>query len=231
MSYKNSACEFSGKLFCDYLHPRELELIKNAGDKRKTEFLYGRLCAKYAYAKLNGSGAYDNRLCILDDSCCAPFLADGTRSVSITHGEGLAAAIVTDRERLRAGIDVQNMSPKHTRVICRYLSEREKAFVDEQSVRYGKDFLAVAMWVAKEALSKLLLLGFPVFDALEVSGIEQKENVIVKFTNFHGLSVIIRSYGDYLFGFAAINKDIECFCEKVLKIEETPMSTVILIPH
>ena len=224
MSFENAVCDDEN--LNAYLHPRELERIKNAVEKRKLEFLYGRLCAKFAYAKLNGFGAYDSHLCILNDSRSAPFFADGTRSVSITHGEGLAAAIVTDRERLSVGIDVQNMSPKHTQVITRFLSEKEKAFFDAQNAQYGRDFLATAMWVAKEALSKLLLLGFSVFDALEVSNFEKNGDLSVKFTNFTGFSVIIRTYGNYLFGFAAHNKDIEYFGEDSLVIEETSITAL-----
>jgi 4'-phosphopantetheinyl transferase EntD len=212
--------------FDEYLHPEELEKIKRAVEKRRLEFLYGRLCAKYAYAKLSGSGIFDRRLCIFNDCCGAPFLEDGARLVGITHDDGLAAAIVTDRERLRVGIDVQKMLPEHTKVIYNFMDENEKTLFDAQSGRYGRDFLASAIWVAKESLSKLLEYGFSVYDALEVSGLEQKGDILVRFSWFRSFSVLLRNYKGFLFGFAAQNKDIETFGEDRLAIEETPITAL-----
>jgi phosphopantetheinyl transferase (holo-ACP synthase) len=225
MAYDGTECVG----FDEYLHPRELEKIKKAVEKRRREFLCGRLCAKFAYARLTGSGVFDNRLCVSNDCSGAPFLEDGRYNVGITHDGGLAAAIVTDRERLRAGIDVQMVSSKNTRIIYDFMRADEKAFFEEQSVRYsqyGRDFLAAGVWVAKEALSKLLEYGFSVYDALEVSGFEQKSGLTVRFTKFGGFSVLLRPYGDYLFGFAANNRDIENFGEDRLTIEETQMSAL-----
>jgi 4'-phosphopantetheinyl transferase EntD len=212
--------------FEKYLHPSELEKIKKAVQKRRLEFLYGRLCAKYAYAKLNGTDIYDNRLCVHNDSKGAPFFEDGARLVGITHDEGLAAAIVTDREILRAGIDVQRLSPEHTQVIYNFMGSGEKALFDSQCGQYGRDFLAAAIWVAKESLSKLFEYGFSVYDALEVSGLEQKAGLTVRFTRLHSFSVLLRPYKDYLFGFAAHDKDIENFAINRLAIAETPMSAL-----
>ncbi len=221
MSYEGVCCDKDcfDKLLC----PTEFEKIKNAIDKRKLEFLFGRVCAKAAYAKLNGK-PFDSGICVLSDSHGAPFFKDGASCVTITHDDGLAAALVTDRERLRAGIDMQKISPKNTSVIYKFLRAEEKALFDEQCSKFDRDFLASAFWTAKEALSKLFEFGFSVFDVLEVSAVEQKEELTVGFKKLGGFEVILREYNGYLFAFAAHKKEAEAFGKGEFIIEETSMS-------
>lgn len=218
MSYKDTC---GGDYFEKYLHPYELEKIKKAVDKRKLEFLYGRLCGKLAYARLCGTNIFDSKLCIYEDYCGAPYFDDGAFRVSITHDAGLAAAVVTKRGLLRAGIDVQKLSSESTGVIYQFLSDSEKEIFDKQSGEYGKDFLAASLWVAKESLSKLLEYGFSVYGALETAQIEKDGGLKVRFKKLGGFSVLLRPYKDYIFGFAAMNKDIDNFSEDNLVIEET----------
>jgi 4'-phosphopantetheinyl transferase EntD len=204
-----------------YLHPNELEKIKKAVNKRKLEFFYGRLCAKLAYARLCGTDVFDKRLCVYEDYCGTPYFKDGSCRVSITHDDGLAAAIVTKRDVLRAGLDVQKITPKNTDVIYKFLLEDEKELVDRYAGEYGKDFLTTAFWVAKESMSKLLEYGFSIYDVLKIKSIEGGANLQVKFNEFNSFSVLIRRYDDYLFGFAAPKKNIDCFNEENLEIKIT----------
>jgi 4'-phosphopantetheinyl transferase EntD len=226
----NLPCEPVGD-FNAYLHPRELERIEKAIYKRKLEFLCGRLCAKRAYGRLCGNGVTDlplsdQRLCVFNDCHGAPYFEDGRLSLSITHGDGLAAALVTDRNRLLAGIDLQKITPRGVQVIYRYLNDLEKALVERYSGIYSKDSCATAIWVAKEAASKLLGLGFSLFPALEVSCFEVSGPIQVRFKNFSGLTVVIRFYQDFLFGFAAEAKDAGFFYEDRLQIHETPLAVL-----
>jgi Phosphopantetheinyl transferase component of siderophore synthetase len=217
--------------FAAYLHPRELEKIQNAVDKRRAEFFCGRLCAKRAYARLRGGCDPDadlctesRRACVLNDCRGAPFFEDGRFAVSITHGDGLAAALVTDRQKLLAGLDLQKMTPRGVQTIYRYLKDPEKALIDRYDGQYGRAFCVTAAWVAKEAASKLLGCGFSVFDALEPSGFEDGGAVRVRFKNFGGLSAVIRPYRDFLFGFAVETKNAALFFEDRLEICETPLA-------
>lgn len=209
-----------------FLHKIELEKIKDAAQKRKAEFFCGRLCAKLAYVKLTGKKLSFDRICVMNDCAGAPFFEDGGCFVSIAHDDGLAAAAVCNKTRLMAGLDIQKISPRATGVVYKTLTNAEKARFSEWAKEYGEDFTAAAFWVAKESMSKLLGYGFSVFGAREVSGIEQNGGLCVKFKDHKGFSVLLRRHRDFLFGFAAKDRDIEHFSEKNLEIAETPISEI-----
>lgn len=218
MSYGNTPSGDLGRC----LHPRELERIERAVEKRRAEFACGRLCAKLAYARLCGFAGFDAGLLVHNDSRGAPYFEDGRVTVGITHDEGLAAAIVTDREKLRAGLDVQRVSTEHTAVIHGFLRGNERKKFEALSGRYDPDFLAAAFWVAKESMSKLFEYGFAVLDALEVEDLGENGGLRVKFTRLHNFSVLLRPFEGYLFGFAAHDKEVGRLSEENLKIELTP---------
>lgn len=209
------------------LHRAELEKIRGACQKRKAEFLFGRLCAKYAYAKLCGKKVCFKNLCIINDCAGAPFFEEGGTFVSIAHDDGLAAAVVCDKTRLKAGLDVQKISPRAAGAIYKTLSDAEKACFASFEKEYGGDFAAAAVWAAKEALSKLFGYGFSVFSALEVSEIDNDGGIKVRFKNLGGFSILLRRHRDYLFAFAAKSRDVEMFNEKNLAITETPISEML----
>lgn len=220
------------QLLEEYLSQWELEKIKNSVDKRKFEFLYGRICAKYAYSLLCKSKIFDNRLCIYNDCFGAPFLEDGNYYVSITHESDLAAAVVTERSHLCIGIDVQKASEKNTKIIYDNLSDNEKGLFEQQAtlqVQYGRNFLITAIWVAKEAISKLLGYGFLIYDALEVSNFyNRNDHLIVKFKMFNNFSIIIEPYKEYLFGFAVHDKELNLYGESMFTITETQINTLLI---
>lgn len=222
-SGKSHDTDYYKKFLCDY----EFNKISKAVEKRKLEFLYGRLCAKLAYSRLTGKNAFDSGMCIKSDRNGAPFTDDGARFVSITHDGNLAAAIVTNKEKLYAGLDVQKTSLKNTDVIFKFINEHEKSLFKDCTPTFGSDFTASAMWVAKEAMSKLLGYGFGVYDALEIESIEKSNNVLVDFKNFKGFKVVLRSYRDYIFGFAAREKDADLFTEDKLIIEVTEIDQIL----
>lgn len=207
-----------------FLHPCEIARIQNAGDKRKAEFFCGRICAKRAAARVIGGSGDIRDIPILNDCRGAPYFEDGRLSVSITHGDSLAAALVTDRARLLAGVDLQKVTVRGAKVIGRTLKGPEKVLVAQYSGQFGQNFCATAVWVAKEAASKLLGYGFSLFEALEVSGFEGGESVQVRFKNFAGLTVVIRPYQDFLFGFAVEKKNAELFFAHSFEIQETPLA-------
>ncbi|AVQ95022.1 4'-phosphopantetheinyl transferase superfamily protein [Ethanoligenens harbinense] len=200
-----------------HLHPLEQKLIEHAIDKRKAEFLSGRFCVRLAYARL--CGGLSTEPCVLNDCYGAPFLtANGAYSVSITHDDGLAAALVSDKHRLRAALDVQRVSSRYTDAIYRFLRPSERELVDRHSGAYGRDFMVAAMWVAKEAMSKLFQFGFSIYDILEISDFEKGGQFAVRFARLPYFQVMLRTSRDYLFGFAAPAKQMEAFGENSLQI-------------
>lgn len=223
VDYRNAA--FDKVLFQEYLHDSEQCRISKSAEKRKQEYLYGRLCAKVAYLRLTGKNISYNAFPVRNDSRGSPFLDDGGCFVSITHDSGLAAAIVSDKEKLRAAVDVQQMKPHNTEVIYKFLNDREKLLFNSIALDFRKDFTASAFWTAKEAMSKLFGYGFSVFSALEISEIVQEDDVFVNFKNFNAFKVILREQDGFLFAFAAENKDIQIFSDYPLEILTPDMLT------
>lgn len=209
---------FDDGILKKYLHDSELSRISKAAEKRKQEFLYGRICAKAAYKKLTGRDISYNMFPVRSDSRGSPFLDDGSCFVSITHDSGLAAAIVSNKEKLRAAVDVQRMDYHNTEVIYKFLNEREKLLFNSVSLGFRREFTASAFWTAKEAMSKLFGYGFSMFSALEISEVGREEYVFVNFKNFSGFKVILREQGEFLFAFAAENKEVQIFSDYPLKI-------------
>lgn len=194
----------------DLLHPEESKSIERAVFKRKREFLCGHACAKYALSRLAGSGVFDRRICIKKDCYGAPFFSTPGYSLNITHGDGGAAAIVSDTATLRAGLDMQKPSPSHTATIYHFLDTEEKKLFDGYKNNFGDDYLAAVFWVAKEAMSKLLGMGFAVMHALKINAIEQKgRDSWVTYENFPGFSARLFLCSDFLFGLAAYNRHME----------------------
>lgn len=216
LDYRNMP--FDDGILKKYLHDSELCRISKAAEKRKQEFLYGRLCAKAAYLKLSGKGMSYTAFPVKNDSRGSPFLDDGGCFVSITHDSGVAAAIASDKEKIRAAVDLQRIDRHNTEVVYKFLNEREKLLFNSVSLGFPRDFTASVFWTAKEAMSKLLGYGFTVFSALEISEVGRGENVFVKFKNFSGFRVILRKQGEFAFAFAAENKDVQIFSDYNLKI-------------
>lgn len=196
-----------------FLDPREMQKISRAVSKRRIEFLYARICAKYALAQLIGSDTFDRHVCVLNDCMGAPhFENTGAYLLSITHGDGLAAAVVCDRTMTAMGVDVQKVNEKSAATIRDFLHGTEKEFYNANAAEYGGNFLATAIWVAKEAMSKLLGLGFSAYSVLTIGVIRRKNGVIyMEFAHLKNFFVRIVPFEDCLFGFALYQKNMDDF--------------------
>lgn len=221
MDFSNKSC--ANEEYQKYLHKEELSRIERAIEKRKQEFLYGRLCAKAAYFQLVGSETDPAKICIRNDKAGAPFLDDGRCFVSITHDSGLSAAIVTNRENLIVGIDVQKIDPKRTETIVKFLEGNEKKKFGELAEKYGLDFTAYAFWTAKEAMSKLFGYGFSIYSALEIDVLEGTCGLSAGFRYLKNFKAVLRSYKDYFFAFAVFEKNAHLFTEENFEINVTEM--------
>lgn len=214
--------------YTQFLDPRELFSIKRAVSKRRIEFLHGRICAKYALAELTGSRMYDRRVCILSDCMGAPFCETaGGHFLSITHGDGLAAAVACDSTAVTMGVDVQKVEKKSAADIRAFLRGGDREFYDSRASEFGADVLAVAIWVAKEAASKLFRMGFSIYPVLGIGGASHGSDgsICIEFKNFKNFCARIVPYRDYLFGFAFYERNMKAF--ELGKIREITWGEVL----
>lgn len=149
-----------------YLHPDEERLAAQLRvDKRRTDFVAGRVAIKRAARRLGLPGR-PSEIAVLPDQgyrAGAPVLFDRERlrrrePVSISHAAGFAYAAAATRGRL--GLDVERIEPREA-------SFAEGAFAPGEVARWaaalgrsrGEAPIVTIAWCAKEALLKLAGVG------------------------------------------------------------------------
>ena len=167
--------------------PEAAHLEQYSFEKRKFEWLTGRICAKQAILDLlhKDTRFRDFRageLSINAGNTGRPVIASHLPQplpqeldVSITHSHGKAAALAGYG---LCGIDIQHLTTTLFKVKDRYCSDIEAGILDAS----GKEELAQLgmLWVAKEAVRKCLsgirLVGFR---EIKLSGIEEADTFII----------------------------------------------------
>lgn len=162
------------------LTPAEQEIFdKFSYLKRKTEWLAGRVAAKYCLHQLLAtevSPCWWRRYSILADSHGRPRFerepADCPETtISISHSHGYAAALAC-REG-SCGVDIQQLTPKLINVAERFACEEELALIDPQLAPLTRLGL---IWTAKEAVKKCLLSDHPsFFGRIHLTRLEQEQ--------------------------------------------------------
>lgn len=155
--------EFQADL--SFLHPEELNYYHSLKyERRMRSFLSGRYAAKTAIAGWGGEAQLRemHEMRIDQGIFQQPVaLVQGASAleVSITHGDGAAAAIAFDRH-VPSGIDLERVDPGKRAILAAQLTEREQAIVETLP---GPELEALTVfWTAKEALSKALKTGLTV---------------------------------------------------------------------
>lgn len=145
-----------------YLHPRERALAATLTvDKRRVDFIAGRVAAQRALARLGVATA-----CVLpaaDGAAAgAPRVIEGGASsavaLSIAHGAGWALAVAG--RGLRLGVDVEAVEPRHPSFVAEAFAPGELAAWSRALGQPADDARVVtAAWCVKEALLKLAQCG------------------------------------------------------------------------
>ncbi len=82
----------------------------------------------------------------------APYLADGSCPISISHTKGYAAVMLGGHGACQVGIDIEYPSKRILRVKEHFLSPEEQGFIDP----LHEETHLLICWCAKEAVYKLL---------------------------------------------------------------------------
>ena len=105
------------------------------GERRRSEWLAVRAALRETFPETDLSIVYSPE--------GAPLLSGNGRFISVSHTEGYAAVLLSDRP---CGVDIERPNRNFGRVASRFLSEKERQRFGE--ARYG------ILWGAKEALFK-----------------------------------------------------------------------------
>jgi phosphopantetheinyl transferase len=133
-------------------------------EKRKTEWLAGRIAAKCAGLQLQNN---DEKICwgkkqwhqlqISADSAGKPVViwsameSSSPVCISISHSREFAIAIAA---RENCGVDIQQVTPAVERVEERFVTSEEKNILAEIVDLYGRRAALTLLWSAKEAVKK-----------------------------------------------------------------------------
>jgi len=154
-----------------YLSAAELEQWSGFHlKKRRTEWLGGRLSAKWAAAGLLNKAEMDwHSLVIQSEEDGRPYLAAGVRPVapfiSISHSGHLAAALAAN---LPCGLDIQQPDAKMHTVKKRFATpEEEDLLTAALPQSFTKTEQLTLLWAAKEAVRKMVRIS-PLLGLLDI---------------------------------------------------------------
>lgn len=205
-----------------WLTPEELQhLDRYSFDKRRSEWLSGRICAKQAVLELlnrEGWGEYQAQDIVIETRASGrPYLrldkpqVSGTDiDISISHSHDMAVSIAADGY---CGVDIQYLNDTLFKVKPRYCTDLESAILDEIGVNELHQL--GLLWVSKEAIRKSLssidLLGF--LD-IRLEGMNREHGYQIlnfylgePFSNIGTLSVVTHVYGSYALAVCTISRD------------------------
>ena len=142
------------------LSDHELNRFNEIGDKRARSYLAARLCCKSISRQLSGNdwGTSAPSITTISPDRIRPQcpLTDGrvTFSCSVSHDSRFAIAVASKNQ---VGVDVEEISEKALNSQHLYMSEKERALVENSSL--GEMRASIRIWTIKEAVSKALDLN------------------------------------------------------------------------
>lgn len=142
------------------LSPQELQYVERAhSDKRKVEFIAGRLAAKNAVRHMFGyEMAPYNRINISKKEDGVPVIDDYPECVvTISHSFDYAIALLAKRP---IGLDVEKIERRPPALVSYFCHpEEKKVYRQFQHDLSRQDELLTTWWTRKEAISKYTRLG------------------------------------------------------------------------
>ena len=185
--------------------------------KRQTEWFGGRICAKYAAARLLHPDCRTEAIPWRDWTVSAdehgkPFLKPGQCDISISHSGRLAVAMAAP---VSCGIDIQKITPTVVKVQDRFSSADERLLLAAAPGLKTADEMTrlTVLWSAKEAVRKAFaaspLPGFMEIEQARIDGsLDGREGLLIDFVcqrdnpSAHRLQVMAMLYDDFAFALA-----------------------------
>lgn len=139
-------------------------------EKRRVEWLGGRLAAKWAASGLLGETAVDwQNLVVRSEESGRPYLEPGSKAaapfISISHSGPLVAALAAN---LPCGLDIQQPGPKIHKVReCFALPEEQNLLSSSLPDSFSETLRLTMLWAAKEAVRKMVRVS-PLLGLLEI---------------------------------------------------------------
>lgn len=132
-------------------------------DKRRLDWLAGRLAAKRLVARLTeqreGAQVALREVTVLPDPQGAPTVEVGGCAgapISITHADGVAFALASPADNIRPGIDIEKIEPRDASFARDYFTTREQ---DQAQQDEDPAASLTCRWATKEAVLKALGIG------------------------------------------------------------------------
>jgi 4'-phosphopantetheinyl transferase len=123
------------------LYQGEREVLQGLKGERRREWLAARMLA----GQLTGGS---ERLPCLNDDTGKPYFQGSSLEVSLSHSNGLVAAMISPGQRI--GVDIQSIQNRMEQIAPRFMNEEELGGIDEN---HRIDHIHV-YWGAKECLYK-----------------------------------------------------------------------------
>lgn len=185
----------------EWFHPLEWRRINRlTGEKRKMEYILGRGACKLALSiLLQHSNVAD--LIIESGVFGQPvlnFFSDQHPELSISHTDGLAAALVADRG-CPIAIDVEKLNGRSVDHLSYGITESDLQQFSQ--IQFSIDHIYLRAWTIKEALSKVLRCGitapFSLFDIQSIIFLDQ-HTLQCRYKNFPQYNCYSWKIDDYL---------------------------------
>lgn len=191
-------------------------------EKRRREWLAGRLCLKRCASEYFHGSSYENDVLktysVENREDGRPFLSGYTEDISISHSKDFALALCAENP---CGIDIQQAVPTLEKVEDRYCSKTEAKILAQLSDLPKINQLAM-LWSCKEAIQKTLSGSekMPGFLELNLTKITQQEGCHLFFLSYilqeekRVFTVPVTRYQNYAIAYLILE---ESLCQNSLK--------------
>lgn len=172
----------------DFFSKKELSEYETISmEKRKHEYLTGRICAKHATIKLvkktNNAPPTISDITISNHESGRPYIEASaflnSTDVSISHSGDFAGAVACNTS---CGMDIQEHTPSLHKVLSKYRSYQEKSLLQKINSKSEETGKMAQLWCAKEAMRKAAseqrLFGFLEFVLVNVTNLEKNINLL-----------------------------------------------------
>lgn len=175
-------------------------------NQRQLSYFLGRISIKKAISNHISKILTFSSISVENNLAGKPFIKDYPVNLSISHSANLALSVVS-ASNINVGIDFEKITPS-TYVTEQWLAANELTLIRNRFINtlLGK----VILWVAKEAMSKLIGTGFNIdWYKLMIEKIYFEHwGYLITFTYFKNIYVYIWQVEEFIIGLALENDQL-----------------------